>query len=303
MNNNPVVNVLISTYNGEKYIREQIDSVLKQTYKNIMIFIRDDGSTDHTVDILKTYVDRFPKMISLECGSNIGFGKSFLTLLRNASEGDFWAFCDQDDVWKKNKIERAVNILNNNSLSDIPLLVHSAYVETDERLNILGEKIDPNLEDYNFIRSITEVRHMGFSEMINKRLRKLALEGDINHLNSHDHWIEMIVMEFGRVFSDNEIMSYHRRLDISISGMSLTNRIKWFRKALMGENEISPQAMEFQRTFGERMRRDDYNKLRWFCTDRYHLINSLKKAFYIHRWRPQLTSEIVCRLLMLVGKI
>ena len=91
------VNVLLSAYNGEKYIREQIESILEQSYKNIEIYVRDDGSKDGTLTILKEYEER--GLIHLEAGKNVGFVKSFEWLIANGGEADYYAFSDQDDFW------------------------------------------------------------------------------------------------------------------------------------------------------------------------------------------------------------
>ena len=85
--------ILLSTYNGQNYIEEQIESLLKQTYNNIEIFIRDDGSKDNTITILKKYEKKY-NYINVEYGNNIGFYKSFLWLLNNAHKGDYYSFCD-----------------------------------------------------------------------------------------------------------------------------------------------------------------------------------------------------------------
>ena len=104
------VAVIMSTYNGEKFIREQLDSILNQSYKNIELIVRDDGSKDKTVEIVKEYQAKH-KNIKLFEGQNLGFVKSFFELLKLA-EADYYAYADQDDIWIENKIELAVNSLN-----------------------------------------------------------------------------------------------------------------------------------------------------------------------------------------------
>ena len=89
----------MSTYNGEKYIKTQIDSILEQDYREIFLAIRDDGSTDHTVEILKQYEEKY-KNISVKQEENVGVIKSFFELVQNADENsDYYAFSDQDDKW------------------------------------------------------------------------------------------------------------------------------------------------------------------------------------------------------------
>ena len=106
----PFVSVLMSTYNGEKYIREQIESILNQKKVKVHLLIRDDGSQDSTIEIVKEYANKYPN-VSVYAGKNIGIGNSFMELLRNAPEADYYAFADQDDVWLDGKLERAIELI------------------------------------------------------------------------------------------------------------------------------------------------------------------------------------------------
>lgn len=293
------VNVLISTYNGEKYIKEQLESILNQSYENIKIFVRDDGSTDKTLDILKEYEQR--GKIALFTGDNLGFGRSFMTLLKLAKDGEYWAFCDQDDIWMKDKITWAVEWLKQQD-DAVPNMFHSAFYLTDEDMKIEGEYLPPS-RHYTFKMAITECLHMGFSTVINKTLRDYMLKADIDNLSSHDHWAELIVMKFGKVKFDERFASYHRRLTYSLSGTSFRARLKWLKGAMKGQSEILPVAKEFDRVYGQAVNDSDCKVNRWFCYDRYNFGKSIKKAFYPHRWRSSLSSELVLRFLMLMGKV
>lgn len=297
-----LVNVLISTYNGEHYIEAQIDSILHQTYQPIRIYVRDDGSKDRTCSIL----ERYQEQLGEECfcfikGDNVGFGQSFLELLRCSSEGEYWAFCDQDDVWLPDKVSHAMQWFASND-SDKPLMYHSAFYVTDESLNPMSEYLPPSYE-YDFVRSITDCLHMGFSDVLNRPLRELVLRADFSQLNTHDHFVELVVMEFGEVFFDDKPACYHRRLDTSVSGGDMKSRIRWFCNALGGENEILPTIREFYRVFANEMKEEDRKRAEWFVYEHYDFLKAIKKAFYYKRWRPSLSSEIVIRLLMLIGKL
>ena len=118
-----IVCVLLSTYNGEKYLKEQLDSVLNQKDITLNFLVRDDGSTDSTIDILKQYEKE--GKIKLIVGKNIGYKKSFYELAKLAPLSDYYAFCDQDDVWDDDKLITAVNMLERENNS-IPLLYFSA---------------------------------------------------------------------------------------------------------------------------------------------------------------------------------
>ena len=127
MNQDKTIEILMATYNGEKYISEQINSIINQTYKNWKLLIRDDGSKDETLEILKEY-EKKDKRINIlrDTKGNLGFVKNFEELLKNSSE-EFIMFSDQDDYWLENKIELYINELI--KLSEIerknPLLLHS----------------------------------------------------------------------------------------------------------------------------------------------------------------------------------
>ncbi len=293
------VNVLISTYNGEKYIREQLNSIKRQTYKNIDIYVRDDGSSDGTINILREY-EKAGDIRFIE-GTNKGFGGSFMELLKEADSGDYWSFCDQDDVWGKHKIQWAVEWLDNQKV-DMPLMFHSAYYLTDEKLNVEGV-VKPPLKEPSFCKSITEVTHMGFSSVINKELREEMLKANPDVLASHDHLAELIVMKFGDVYFDERPTSLHRRLTYSVSGSSMRARIKWLMNSLKGDTELTSVCKEFYRIYSDLKNDSDYKVVSWFVYDRYSFIKAIKKAFYPHRWRSMLSSELIYRGLMLMGRI
>ncbi len=118
------VNVLISAYNGRKYIREQIDSVLEQQGVEPYIYVRDDGSSDGTADYVRSIYPE--ERVTVMEGENLGHGGSFYELTRSAEEGSYWAFCDQDDVWLPHKLKKALEWMKTQDETK-PLLFHSAY--------------------------------------------------------------------------------------------------------------------------------------------------------------------------------
>ncbi len=294
-----LVNVLVSTYNGEKYIREQLDSILGQTYGNIAVYVRDDGSSDGTVAILKEYEKK--EGIHLVVGSNAGFGSSFMQLLQLAEVGDYWAFCDQDDIWDNHKLEKAVAALRTLPEKEPNMYFHN-FSLADEHMEITGTYRN-RISQYSFQMAITECLHMGFATVVNRNLREMMLKGDVMTLPSHDWWAELIVMEFGHVYTDDYIGAAHRRLDTSLSNNGLGSRIKWFFGALKGKSEIDELSRQFLQAFGEEMKPADRKILEWFVTKHYNPVKALKKAFYIRRWRTSMASELVVRCLMLAGKI
>lgn len=125
----PAVDILLATWNGERYLAEQIDSILAQSYSNWRLLIRDDGSSDGTRDIIGRYVSENPERLELIEGGAPGLGAcgNFAYLMAHATS-DYVMFCDQDDVWLPHKAERLLEEmqrLEEQHGTDQPLLVHS----------------------------------------------------------------------------------------------------------------------------------------------------------------------------------
>lgn len=134
------VAILMATYNGGKFIKEQIESILNQTYRNWMLYIQDDGSTDNTIEIIKSFKDDRIKLIDVGL-THQGACNNFMSLL-NMVEAPSYMFCDQDDYWKNFKIQLQLKELwdleKNNP--NLPILIYSDKSRTDQNLIIKIEK-------------------------------------------------------------------------------------------------------------------------------------------------------------------
>ena len=125
--------VLMSTYNGEKYIKEQLDSILSQVGVELSVLIRDDGSSDSTLSIIKDYAEQ-NKNIKYYVGENIKPAQSFIDLIFNSPDADYYALSDQDDVWDKDKLKCAIDLLQATN-PDKPAMYHSNLRIVDGDLN------------------------------------------------------------------------------------------------------------------------------------------------------------------------
>ena len=144
--NETTVAICMATYNGGKYIRDQIDSILVQTYTDWVLFIRDDHSSDNTVEIIRQYVMKYSGKIVLIEESVLPGGnakKNFaaaLLWIKQRYDFNYFMFADQDDVWLDTKIEKSLRLLQQNeSDRNVPLVVHTDLKVVDGNLNILGE--------------------------------------------------------------------------------------------------------------------------------------------------------------------
>lgn len=217
--------VLMSTYNGEKYIREQIDSILAQRNIEVVLMVRDDGSTDNTKNILKEYQDR---IILIE-GQNLGFRKSFMWLIDNAPFGDYYAFADQDDVWEENKLISALKKIQYEN-QNIPLMYTSALTCVDEKLNYLRKQDFPKLK-LSFYSEVVRHRFAGCTYVMNRKLIEICKgASEIEDLvYGHDGFVcVMCWLSGGRViYDDNSYIKFRRHGDnVSVDGMGIKRRIK-----------------------------------------------------------------------------
>ncbi len=219
--------VLMSTYNGERFIREQLDSLLNQTLRPDRIIIRDDGSRDDTLMILEEYASAYP-FIRYYNGKNLGPAKSFWELIRNSENADYYALCDQDDVWFENKLESAVRMLEKEDQS-LPLLYCSRYTLTDAKL----DPIDSNVSDlYNytdFAHSLLYHTAPGCTFVFNDADRKKILEYDLDreyHI-IHDAIIHKVCAMFGKVILDRDPRMFYRQHGDNEIGMD-ANKIRVF---------------------------------------------------------------------------
>lgn len=139
------------TYNGEKYINEQLNSLINQTYKIFEVIIQDDASTDDTIAILKKFEDKLPLKIYIN-NENIGFNKNFEQAILKAN-GDLIALCDQDDVWENNKLQILIEEIGDNTL------IYSNSLLVDSQLNSLNKTLEDRLK-INFISSNSAVNFL-----------------------------------------------------------------------------------------------------------------------------------------------
>ena len=199
-----VVYILLATYNGEKYIREQLESLLVQTYQNWILWIHDDGSEDGTVNIIKEYKSKFPNKIKflddgLKCG---GPKQNFAHLLNCIDDNyDYIMFCDQDDVWLNDKIEITLNkmIEIEKNYPNKPIIIHTDLKVVDEQLNSIADsffvyqRINPKWsKDFNI--SLVQNSVTGCTMMINKKAKEISLPIGNNAI-MHDWWILLKVLQ------------------------------------------------------------------------------------------------------------
>lgn len=223
-----MVEILLATYNGEKYLREQLDSILAQTYKDFFITVRDDGSTDGTKDILNEYAENYPekfRMINTKSDENFNSARNnFAILLQEAKGDDHFCLCCQDDVWMPDKLSKQMALMDAMEKkygSGIPLLVHSDMEIVDENLQPLEKSyvkyanIQP--EGFSLKKMLAENCTVGITCLFDTSL--LAICRDIpDEAVSPEWWLGLHAAALGKIGYIDEPLVKYRQHPGSISG-------------------------------------------------------------------------------------
>ena len=297
------VAILLSTYNGEKYLKEQLDSILAQTYTNFELIIRDDGSKDNTVKIIKEYIEKTDKEITLIEGKNLGFIKSFFDLLKRG-DADYYAYADQDDIWLPNKIELAVNSLN--KLDDrVPNMAFSNVDYYDTEMNFIG-KGDSKNKKPSFLNSLYECINQGMTMVINKKAREYIIDNIPEKCFFHDWWTYMICTAFGNVVQDDVVTVKYRRAktNATVEGQGIVTLLIWrIKKLLLGDGmkDIKKQITIFKNIFYKDLSTENQKIIDTFEGEKYNFFKAIKKAFYPKKIRRKLIDDISLRIFFLFG--
>ena len=290
--------VVMSVYNGEAHLVEQIESVLNQTDVDLTLFVRDDGSIDGSLDILSDYEKK--GSIRLFRGSNVGVVPSFLSLIGLvSSEYNYIALCDQDDVWRPEKLSRALAVIEDRD-QGIPQLYCSEYVFCDAGMNQVGPS-KLNRIGVNFDKMLYENMVSGNTVMMNRALADAVIQGGVEGVYCHDWWIALVATALGELTYDDYPSLYYRRTGSNVSPtgnsrLSLLNyRIKTFfqRRQLTC---ITKQLEKLRHVYGDDLPEEKKATLSLFLEG-----GRFSKALFPRRLRQKLTEEIALRILFLVG--
>lgn len=298
------VAVVLSTYNGEKYIKDQLDSILEQTYKNIEIYVRDDGSKDRTVDILSEYEKQ--GKIKLYPRENVGFIKSFFECLSFCDDADYYAFCDQDDEWFAKKIERAVKMLDEKDTNK-PLLYFSDYDFYNENMEFMAHS-KSHKNGPSFRNAIVDCITLGINTVINKTTRDMMINSGIEKSCGHDWTAYMICSGIGEVIYDKVPTLKYRRTgkNVSPGGKGFIAFQIWrIKKFFVNDyfSNVKDEIIEFEKLFGDKLSAKDRKLLSLFTNKKYSFVKSMKKVFYPKMFRQKLIDEIMIRFIFLIGKL
>jgi len=301
------VAVLLSTYNGEKYLDENLHSLNQQEWRDITLYIRDDGSSDKTIQIINKYQGIFDdNILLLPSDGHLGAAQSFFCLLDGAGDGfEFYAFSDQDDVWLPAKISYAVNKLKSVT-ENIPALYCSRLEYVDEKLNHLRLSRIPR--KIGFGNAIVENIAIGCTMVVNESARKLIL----SHLPSkhlmHDWWCYLIVSCFGQVVFDNysgikyRLHASNRIGAATTLADTLRRRVTRFIKSDGGVFQFSDQAKTMIDTFGDSIPEVQRSILNLVISGKFSIFDRIRLSMSKNIWRQSKIDDAIMRMLILIGR-
>ncbi|MDD9958741.1 MAG: glycosyltransferase family 2 protein [Gammaproteobacteria bacterium] len=280
MNSDPKVAILLSTFNGATFLSAQLDSILAQTYVNFVIVIRDDGSSDPTPELISRYKDSHPDQIHVVSTdkNNLGASGSFSSLIDYVLENKFtlglenayMMFCDQDDIWFENKIEKQLEAIlaaeQGSGESPVPVLVHSDLEVVSQENELIADSFISyqglEIERNQFANMVISNLVTGCTAIINEALARRATPVS-KHAIMHDWWLALVAAAFGRVVFLNQPLVYYRQHASNTIGAKEFikpepgSRSFWQRLFARKPNEhlfeVARQAREFRQRFGSEL--------------------------------------------------
>ncbi len=241
------VAIIMSTFNGEKYISEQIKSIFSQNDVNITLFIRDDGSHDKTISIINELAKKYNIVLLKNSNNNLGPAKSFMKIIDNISDSfDYYAFSDQDDIWEKNKIINAINSINR--YDAVPAIYGSNYKLLYDSGLIINSNNDISTDFYS---TIIRNKIAGCTMVFNKKLFLKIKKYTPDYIEMHDIWIWKVCQAIdGKCIYDTESYIYYRQHENNVMGAGNTIKSK-MKYRLRRKNVCSNTAIEILKGYGD----------------------------------------------------
>lgn len=267
----------MSTYNGERYMRQQIDSILGQKDVFVRLLVRDDGSTDSTLSILDEY--KAKGQLEFYQGENLGPALSFMHLLQNAPASDYYAFADQDDLWLPEKLSVAVNSLKGHKSE--PALYFCQTQLTDENLKKKDlVKLHPYL---TFGESLIYKYVSGCTMVFNSKLRCIMSNKQPAYIHMHDAWVYLIAQAVGAyIFFDSTPRMMYRQHGDNAVGLGQSFPYEWkqrLQRLLNGCNDRYKQAEELEKYYKDTMTKENRYLLRQFLHGKKDILSRFSLIF------------------------
>ena len=286
--------VLLSTWNGMRFLPEQIETLFAQEFRGkLSILVRDDGSTDGTLDYLGALED--PRIRVIE-GRNLGPRGSYFDLLRLAREtdGDYFALCDQDDFWKSDKIARAISLIQR----DVPVLYASSLDLADEALAPIGHYRHPG--DRSFVSTLLSNYVTGCTCVMNRAfLDWMPFPEKPDNTIMHDWWLASVATIGAQIVYDERSRILYRQHASNHVGIKtgIPDLLAKLLRAVAVSSAVSrlEHAIELKKCAGDRMSSDQREILSEFLVGRH---NWFRRANFVLRHRTNITVTSALRFVI-----
>lgn len=301
------VTVLLSTYNGSRFLQQQLNSLHQQTYPDIRILVRDDGSSDSSRIMLDSEQAK-GRIDILEGHNNLGPGLSFFELLKSAASTgtEYVAFCDQDDVWHPEKIAHAVSALTGVTGSG-PAMYCSRSEIVGEHLEHIGYTEMPR--KIGFGNALVENVATGCTIVLNRKAIELVGEHMPGKVLMHDWWCYLVLACFGEIiFSASPDIKYRQHGSNTIGIASnifyrFGRKLRRFFGSGEGRQWMSDQAISLLNTFGDSIPSSRKSVLDKFVGAKSSLRCRLQLALSSDIWRQKWFDNLILRVLILINRI
>lgn len=293
-----MVQVFLSTYNGEKFLRQQLDSILNQNME-IYLTIRDDGSNDRTKLILKEYQEKYNNL-SVVFGENLGPAESFFELIfKYAIDAEYYAFSDQDDVWLEDKLYEAVKMLDAES-NHIKMYCGDLQL-VDENLKEISTRMHKNRRT-GFGNALVENIATGCTVVFSKGLReKLLMGGQPKNIYMHDWWVYIVGSAFGKVIYDSNKYILYRQHGNNVVG-NATSKFELMKNRLTRISDYRKNVYknidQFLKIYGKEL--NDNQCINLIVNN--SLLYKIRFLFSNKIYRQNFTDTILTKAVLLFGK-
>lgn len=294
-----IVDIAMATYNGENYIKEQIESIIGQTFKDWRLIIRDDLSTDNTLKIIHEYAKKDSRIVLIEDDlGNVNVSKNFELALKKC-DAPYIMFADQDDIWFENKIDMSIAQIKKIEKDDVPVLIFTNSILTNQSLDVKWEnnynfKEEPQLSNFLF----TNAGYQGSAMMFNKSLKEKIFPFFMNS-SVHDYHVSLVALLFGEVYHVSTPLMLYRRHSNSTTTKNITikERLVWLfqNKSFLYDDKMISYLKKFISYYEKQITEKDMSIIKDYLTilDKQTSMYTKIKLIYRNKFKLRNSSTFL----------